>query len=67
MAKYIWYQFGTNKSCRDMLPEQGTEDQMILGPLVTSHDKPKVGILCTVFDRVVNLSYLGQQWPKQYI
>ena len=41
-----------------MLPEQGTKDQMILGSIVTSHDKLKVGILCTVFD---GMSYLGQQ------
>ena len=38
---------------RDKLPEQETKDQMILGILFTSHDKPKVGILCTDFDRVV--------------
>ena len=26
---------------------------MTLGSLMTSHGKPKVGVLCTVFDRVV--------------
>ena len=36
-----------------MLPEQETKDQMFLGSLVTLQDKPKVGVLCTVFDRVV--------------
>ena len=45
--------FGNNKSLRDKLPEQETKGQMFLGILVNSHDKPKVGILCTVFDRVV--------------
>ena len=36
-----------------MAPEQGTKDQMILGSLISSQDKPKVGVLCTVLDRVV--------------
>ena len=36
-----------------MAPDQGTKDQMILGSLISSQDKPKVGVLCTVLDRVV--------------
>ena len=53
MAKCICYQFGNNKSLRDKLPEQETKNKMFLGLLVTSHDKPKVGVLCTVFGSVV--------------
>ena len=36
-----------------MAPDQGTKDQMIQGSLITSHGKPKVGVLCTVLDMVV--------------
>ena len=36
-----------------MALDQGTKDQMILGSLISSQDKPKVGVLCTVLDRVV--------------
>ena len=38
---------------RDKLPEQETKDQMCLGQLFTSQDKPKVGVLCTVLASVV--------------
>ena len=36
-----------------MAHDQGTKDQMILGSLISSQDKPKVAVLCTVLDRVV--------------
>ena len=36
-----------------MAPDRGTKDQLILGSLISSQDKPKVDILCTVWDRVV--------------
>ena len=42
-----------------MAPDEGTKDQMILGSLIGSQDKPKVGVLCTVLDRVV------QPWTSQ--
>ena len=32
---------------------QGTRDQMILGSSISSQDKPKDGVLCTVLDRHV--------------
>ena len=48
-----------------MAPDQGTKDQMTLGSLMTSHGKPKVGVLCTVFDRVVQpWTSLGQTVHK---
>ena len=37
---------------------------MFLGPSITSHDKPKVGILCTV---LTGLSYPRTTLSKQYI
>ena len=36
-----------------MAPEQGTKNQIIVGLLISSQDKPKVGALCTVLDRHV--------------
>ena len=44
--------------------KQETENQMVLGFLITSQDKPKVGVLCTVLDSDVRC---GQHWLKQYI
>ena len=43
-------EFTTNKSCRYVASDQGTKYQMILGSLISSQDKPKVGVSCTVLD-----------------
>ena len=51
--KCFRFEFTTDKSCRYITPEQGTKDQMILALLISSQEKPKVGVLCTVFDRHV--------------
>ena len=54
MPKKYCFKFGfaTNKSCtyRYMPSKQETEDQMVLDSSITSQDKPKVGVLCTVLD-----------------
>ena len=36
-----------------MPSDQGTKDQMILGYLISSQEKPKVAVLCTVLPSVV--------------
>ena len=36
-----------------MPSDQGTNDHMLLGYLMTSQDKPKIGVLCTVSPSVV--------------
>ena len=63
--KYCFiFGFAANKSSTDMSSKQETENQMVLGYLITSQGKPKVGVLCTVLDSDVRC---GHHWLKQYI
>ena len=45
-------------------PDQGTKNQLILGCLISSQDKPKLGVYVLFW---TSLSNLGHHWVKQYI